>query len=147
MIGAARGLLAAGALAGAGCGDDACSSLSGSAGQGMSLAFDGVSIQHIPGANHAVVVRYAKGGELPAIFSVDLGATAPRAGLEVQWTADTGNVSRAARDGQDFGAAAGGALELSAWGGGRAEGVVGARFDGGRSLRGEFCGPVEEVAP
>ena len=129
----------------AGCGDEACSDLSGSAAAGLSLSFDEVTIQHVSGATHSLVVKYASGSSFPAIFSVELGDVGPSAGLEVEWTAETGNVERVARDNQQLGTPTGGTLALSKWSPGDARGSVGARFEDGDSLRGEFCAAVQTV--
>lgn len=134
----------------AGCGDEACSDLFGSAGQGKDLSFDAVQIRLIGG--ETLTVTYKKGAERPAIFSARLtGATlrdgfsavlGPRAGDAP--LVYEGNVERAANDGQDFGPLESGSLRLDTWGS-DAEGSVGARFEDGRSLNGAFCGPAERL--
>ena len=106
----------------AGCGDESCNDLRGSAAQGMSLAFDTVQIRWIAG--ETLTVTYKDGAQMPAIFSARLtdadlrdgfsATLAPQAGEDP--TVYEGNVERSAHDGQDFGRLESGSLSLATWG-------------------------------
>ncbi len=149
------GILIVASLVTLGCGEETCTDLSGSAAGGLSLAWDSVAIQRFS-TGPSLVVKYLQGVEgLPAILSVNTGGVALEAGLSLDFQGDPpaagapahafGNASRSMEDGQQFGEVEGGTLTLEAWSGGRAEGSIGYRFDDGGSLRGDFCGAVQDV--
>lgn len=152
--GAAVALLCAAAVL-PGCGEDACTELSGSAGQGLSLAFDAVSVQHFT-VGPSLVFKYTQGTTgFPAILSVNSAGAPFKAGMRLDFVGDQaavgerahpfGNAGRDMPDGQDFGAVEGGTLTLDAFSASEAEGNIGFRFAGGKSLRGQFCGGVSNV--
>ena len=151
--------LAASMLVGAGCGDDVCSELSGSAGSGLSLSFSSVEIQHSAGGPSLVIKYKSSTTGFPAIMSVDSAGLPFKSGMTLNFVGDQpkpgedpyafGNVERVMPDNQQFasGEVDSGTLTLESFGGGRAEGSIGYRFKGaeGASLRGSFCSDVTEV--
>ena len=141
------------ALTAAGCGDESCNALFGSAGQGLVLEVESVKIQWYSTSETLRVAFTNAKGEQPAIFSADLRDVAPKAGLSVDLAervgpegrqTPRGNLERATNDGQTFSAMTGGTLKLDEWGG-EATGSFHAVLEDGKSLNGDFCGAVRTV--
>ena len=144
--------------AAAGCGEDSCTSLSGSAAQGLSLSYDDLTIQHFS-TGPSLVFKYSAGSAgYPAILSVNSAGTPFESGLTLDFVGDQaapgepahafGNATRQMEDGQQFGEVEGGTLTLDSFAAGgdaEAEGNIGFRFKDGKSLRGQFCAGVTEI--
>jgi len=140
----------------AGCGEDACNELFGSAGQGLDLEVASVRIDWYSASETLRVAYKNPAGETPAAFSAILTGNPPRDGLSVDLSElvgeegrqkPRGNLERSTNDGQDFAAMTGGSLRLDEWGGagGHAEGSFHALLEDGKSLNGDFCGTVRGV--
>ena len=143
-------------LAVAGCGEDSCNALFGSAGQGLDLEVSSVKVQWYSVSETLRVAFTNSRGEQPAIFSADLRDLSPRAGLSVDLSEQVGaeghrsprgNLERATNDGQDFARMTGGTLKLDEWGGagGKIAGSFHAVLEDGKSLNGDFCGTIRAV--
>ena len=139
----------------AACGNDDCNQLFGSAQDAMQLSFSQVKIQWLPIEQVLQVLYKDAGGATQVRFSVDLTGLTPAGGLKVDLAEELGEGPAKSQRGnayavseEDEGAVVRGTLSLESWDGPgqEAEGSFFTTLASGRTLNGDFCGPVEELS-